>query len=93
MSHRAFASDLTKSTGTLVALAAALTLAVAFASPASAMSKSVFAKGDDCTVRTGVPGTDNGDGECCAKADPKDCVIILKPFPTLSRTAARFSPS
>jgi hypothetical protein len=38
------------------------------------------ADGDSCTVRTGVPGTEK-DGECCATADPKDCVIILKPFP------------
>lgn len=43
------------------------------------------ANGDSCTVRTKpdgtkVPGTEK-DGECCATADPTDCVIILKPFP------------
>lgn len=45
------------------------------------------ANGDSCTVRTNpdgttVPGTEK-DGECCATADTKDCVIILKPFPKL----------
>jgi hypothetical protein len=38
------------------------------------------ANGDSCTVRTGVPGTET-DGECCSNSDPKDCSIILKPFP------------
>lgn len=43
------------------------------------------ANGDSCTVSTNpdgttVPGTEK-DGECCSTADPKDCVIILKPFP------------
>lgn len=41
--------------------------------------------GDSCTVRikpdgTKVPGTEK-DGDCCSNADPKDCVVILKPFP------------
>ncbi|MBS2016182.1 MAG: hypothetical protein JST00_25090 [Deltaproteobacteria bacterium] len=44
------------------------------------------AEGDSCTVRTNpdgttVPGTVKG-LECCATANPTDCVIILKPFPT-----------
>lgn len=44
------------------------------------------AEGDACTVRTkpdgtNVPGTEKG-LECCSTADPKDCVVILKPFPT-----------
>jgi hypothetical protein len=44
------------------------------------------ANGDSCTVRTNpdgttVPGTEK-DGECCSNADSKDCVIILKPFPS-----------
>ena len=50
--------------------------------PSAARPKGLGAKGDACTVRTGVPGTENGDGECCSNSDPKDCVIILKPFPT-----------
>jgi hypothetical protein len=47
------------------------------------------AKGDACTVREGVPGTENDSGECCSTADPKDCVIILKPFPTGAMYFAR----
>jgi hypothetical protein len=44
------------------------------------------ANGDSCTVRTNpdgttVPGTEK-DGECCSNTDSKDCVIILKPFPS-----------
>jgi hypothetical protein len=50
--------------------------------PSVARPKGLGAKGDDCTVHTNVPGKDNGDGECCSNSDPKDCVIILKPFPT-----------
>jgi hypothetical protein len=61
-------------------LMSALILAAA-ASPAAAKPRfSVNADGDACTVRTGVPGKENG-LECCAVADPKDCVVILKPFP------------
>lgn len=46
------------------------------------------ADGDACTVRTNpdgttVPGTEKG-LECCSTADPNDCVIILKPFPSFS---------
>jgi hypothetical protein len=49
------------------------------------------ANGDSCNVRTNpdgtkVPGTEK-DGECCATADPTDCVLILKPFPKSSFTA------
>ncbi len=44
------------------------------------------AEGDECTVRTlpdgtKVPGKEKG-LECCATADPNDCVVILKPLPT-----------
>jgi hypothetical protein len=53
------------------------------------ISTGLGANGDSCTVRTNpdgttVPGTEK-DGECCATADSKDCVIILKPFPTAFR--------
>ena len=45
------------------------------------------AKGDACTYPVGdgttVPGTENDLGECCRNTDPKDCIVILKPFPTL----------
>jgi hypothetical protein len=52
---------------------------------AALMKGGLGANGDSCTVRTKpdgtkVPGTEK-DGECCATADPTDCVIILKPFP------------
>lgn len=43
------------------------------------------ANGDSCTVRTKPDGTKvpvtEKCGECCATADPSDCVVILKPFP------------
>lgn len=52
-------------------------------------SGGLSADGDSCTVRTNpdgttVPGTVSG-LECCATADSKDCVIILKPFPGVFR--------
>lgn len=52
----------------------------------SELRRGLAVDGDACTVRTlpdgtKVPGTEKS-GECCATADPNDCVIILKnPFP------------
>jgi hypothetical protein len=70
-------------TSNFIALSVAL-VAVSMLStePSVALPVGHGAKGDACTVHTNVPGKDNGDGECCSNTDPKDCVIILKPFPT-----------
>ena len=91
MSSRAFAFDLTKSTGTLVALAAALTFAAAFTTPAAAMRNTTLnADGDACTITNPDGTTTPGKERCCATADPNNCVVILKPFPTGSFRVARF---
>jgi hypothetical protein len=65
-----------------IALVVGLTAAVSVLTPwpSVARQKGLGANGDACTVRTGVPGSEK-DGECCSTSDPKDCVIILKPFP------------
>lgn len=76
-----------------LALVAAAAMLVATATvPASAMSRRLNADGDSCTIdRDGlkIPGTMKG-LECCNVFHPDDCVVVLKPFPSLTR-AARFN--
>ncbi len=50
------------------------------------ISTGLNADGDACVHHTNpdgttVPGTVKG-LECCSTADPADCIIILKPFPS-----------
>ena len=75
-------------TAALSLVAVIVALSMAAATPSYARARALNADGDACTVRTGVPGTEKG-LECCATADPTDCVVILKPFPKATAQAFR----
>lgn len=82
-------SRLTVRPSAALALAAVLaTLALSPVTPASAMSRSFSADGDNCSIDldSGLkePGTMKGN-ECCSVFTPTKCVVVLKPFPGISR--------